>query len=196
MFLCDCGLRLKVMTYEWNKWATFYAVIVSHLVLIAYGILFMWRRKNFFHFHKQYSKLAYVVFGQIFGKDCSHNSGEENYDWHGRIVSTRKKWTPLPPLPLCLYEPPRYWTQILALEFSLENSIAWPKIWSHIRPDRMKKRVSPHDNGPKVKECYKTYKTFMATSFLSHLKYQRPAQGHAVATSQSPREFRDLASSE
>lgn len=36
----------------------------------------------------------------------------------------------------------------------------------------------------------------MATSFLSHLKNHRPPQGHAVTTSQPPREFRDLASSE
>jgi len=32
--------------------------------------------------------------------------------------------------------------------------------------------------------------------FIPSKKYQRPPQGHAVATLQSPREFRDLASSE
>jgi hypothetical protein len=196
IFLCDCGLRLKIMAFEWNKWATFYVIIVSYLVFMAYGILFTWRRTNFFHFHKQYSNLAYVVFGQILGEDCSHNRGEENYDWQGRIVSTRKKSTPLPPLTLCMYEPPWNWTQIS--EVSQRTTNAWPKIWSHIRvhPDRKKKKVSQHENGPKVKGCYKTPKTFMITSLLSHLKYQRPPQGHAVATSQSPREFRDLASSE
>jgi hypothetical protein len=113
MFPCDCGLRLKITTYEWNKWATFYVIIVSHLDFMAYGILFTWRRRNFFHFHKQYSKFAYVITDQILGEDCSHNRGEESYDWQGRIVSNRKKSTPLPPRPLCLYEPPWNWTQIL-----------------------------------------------------------------------------------
>jgi hypothetical protein len=29
----------------------------------------MWRRTNFFHYHKQYSKLVYVVPGQNLGED-------------------------------------------------------------------------------------------------------------------------------
>jgi hypothetical protein len=62
---------------------------------MAYGILFTWRHTNFFHSHKQYSNLAYGVSGQILGEDCSHNRGEENYEWQGRIVSTRKKNYPI-----------------------------------------------------------------------------------------------------